>query len=439
MKTLIKNAYILTFTKDDVIPNGYILVEDNKILAVGSGDYDGVADKIIDAQQRVVCPGFVNAHMHCYSTFSRGLNIGCSPSCFVEILDKLWWRLDKKLTKEDLYYSVLIPAMEAIRGGVTTFIDHHASPYCIPGCLDEVERALLDCGLRGVLCYEISDRDGLEIAQQGIDENARFAKKTINNANALVKGMFGLHASFTLSDQTIEKAVASANEIGVGLHTHLAEDVADQNLTLYQYKTRLVSRLKKLGVLQPRSIVAHAIAVDEAEKDILAESQAWIVHNPRSNMNNAVGCMDLLGLLKRNARVCLGTDGMCGSLWPDFRTVGILQKYEHRDPRLVWSELETMLKNNYALANQFFPVGLGKIAPGALADIVIYNYYPPTPLTSSNILGHFLFGFAHVVANTVLINGKTVLENNQFTFLDEAEIATKSREQAIDFTKRFNA
>ena len=176
MTILIKNAYILTFDENQtVIPEGYILIKDNIIQEVQAGSYNGITpDTTIDANHRVVTPGLVNAHMHCYSTFSRGLDIGCAPSCFVEILEKLWWRLDKKLSTKDLYYSTLIPTMEAIRGGVTTFIDHHASPHCIPGCLDEVERALLDAGMRGILCYETSDRDGLEIAQQGIEENTRF-------------------------------------------------------------------------------------------------------------------------------------------------------------------------------------------------------------------------------------------------------------------------
>ncbi|HRU50897.1 MAG TPA: putative aminohydrolase SsnA [Planctomycetota bacterium] len=439
MTILIKNAYILTFDENQtVIPEGYILIKDNIIQEVQAGSYNGITpDTTIDANHRVVTPGLVNAHMHCYSTFSRGLDIGCAPSCFVEILEKLWWRLDKKLSTKDLYYSTLIPTMEAIRGGVTTFIDHHASPHCIPGCLDEVERALLDAGMRGILCYETSDRDGLEIAQQGIEENTRFIQKNNNNKDVLVKGTYGLHASFTVSDNTLQQTIDNANQNNVGIHIHLAEDHADQTLTLTQYKKRLVHRLSDRKALNDKSITAHAVWVDENEKDILANSPAWVVHNPRSNMNNAVGVMDLLGLIQRNAKVCLGTDGMCGSIWPDLRTVAILQKLQHRDPRLVWNELWTLLKNNYQLANIFFPIPQGQLQKNHLADIVIFNYYPPTPLTQNNILGHFLFGFAHVQAHTVLINGKIVLQNYEFLHLDEKEIAAKSREQAIDFAKRF--
>lgn len=443
MEILIKNACLVTFTEEyGVIPEGYLYIKDGKILALGEGDYtkQSAQAKIIDAGQKIVMPGFVNAHMHCYSTFARGMSLGDTPpSCFVEILDKLWWRLDKKLTKEDLYYSTLIPAMEGIRSGVTTFIDHHASPNCIPGCLDELERALNDAGMRGILCYEVSDRDGKEIALQGLEENIRWIKKSQAKQNSLIQGTFGLHASFTVMDDTMEKAVEAAKKLGVGLHLHVAEDHADQTITLQNTKKRVVKRLWDSGALGSKSIAAHAVWVDEEEKDLLAQSGTWTIHNPRSNMNNAVGAMDFLGILGKGTKVCLGTDGMAASIWPDLRTAALIHKHEKRNPRIVWNELLTLLENNYRLANEFIPVRLGKLEPQAASDVVIYNYIPPTPITKDNFLGHFLFGFAHVQADTVLIHDKIVLENGQFVFLDEKEVARKSREQTLSFWKRFAA
>jgi len=441
MKILIKNAWIITGnSQNPVIPSGYITIEDNEILAVQAGDCADQSQfqEVIDAGHKIVAPGLINAHMHCYSTFARGMSLaGTAPSCFVEILEKLWWRLDKRLEKDDLYLSTLIPILEGIRSGVTTFIDHHASPMCIPGCLDELERAFEFIGMRGILCYEVSDRDGSAIAQKGIEENIRFIQKANARPNGLVKGTFGLHASFTVSDATMRQAVAAAQGLGVGLHLHVAEDHADQTLTISEHHKRVVHRLADLGVLGPKSIAAHGVWIDDEEKQLLAQSKTAVIHNPRSNMNNAVGAMDLLGLLKYGAIVGLGTDGMAGALWPDLRTAALIHKHEHRNPRVVWAELNTLLANNSQIANQFFSKPLGKIMPGAYPDIVIYDYEPPTPMHQDNILGHFLFGFAHVQAQTVIINGKLVLRDHQFVDVSTANIAASSRIQAEKFWKRF--
>ena len=375
-----------------------------------------------------------------YSTFARGMAIqGYAPSCFVEILDNLWWRLDKALAREDLYPSTITVAMEGIRAGVTTMIDHHASPHCVPRCLDEVERAFLDAGMRGILCYEVSDRDGKEISDQGIAENERFIQKANASRESLVKGTFGLHASFTVEEETLQKSVDVAKKLGVGLHLHVAEDHADQTLTLSKTHKRVVKRLYDAGGLGPKTIAAHTVWIDEEEKRLLAETGTWAVHNPRSNMNNAVGAMDLLGIMGHGVKVALGSDGMAASLWPEIQTAALIHKHEKRNPRVVWMEILEMIKNNRELASLFFERPIGRLVPHAYADVVIYDYYPPTPMDSDNFLGHLLFGFAHVKAETVVIDGKVVLENNRFTYLDEQKITAKSRAQAGSFWKRFNS
>lgn len=443
MKILIKNAWIITNNaQNQVIPHGYLIIENDTIQTVQAGDYSGIMqfDKVLDVQGRVVMPGLVNAHMHCYSTFARGMSLGCSaPSHFVEILEKLWWRLDKKLRTQDLYLTTLIPVMEGIRSGVTTFIDHHASPYCVHGCLDELQKAFETVGMRGILCYEVSDRDGEKIAQQGIDENIRFIEKCNANPNSLVKGTFGLHASFTVGKETLSHAVEASHKLQVGIHTHLAEDQADQTLTKKRDHQSVVQRLYDFGALGRKTITAHAVCVDQTERKLLAETKTWVVHNPRSNMNNAVGAMDLLGHLADGVNVCLGTDGMAGSIWPDLRTAAVIHKHEHRDPRVVWSELATLLQNNYKLAELFFPKTIGQLIPGAYADIVEYSYYPPTPLVADNLLGHLLFGFSHVQARTVMISGRIVLNNFEFVGINEAEIANHARCQAESFWRHFHS
>lgn len=437
MSILIKNGNIITLC-DGVIENGYVYIKGNKIVSVGSQVPEDIKpEKIIDAKGKVIAPGIVNGHMHCYSTFARGISLTSSPSCFVEILEKLWWKLDKVLATEDLYYSTITVALEGIRSGITTFIDHHASPYCVTGCLDELERAFLDANLRSILCYEVSDRDGKEIANKGIEENVRFIRKANANKESILRGMMGLHASFTVDDDTLEKSVEEAKKYGVGLHLHVAEDHSDQTLTLSRNKKRVVKRLYDAGVLGEKSISAHGVWTDDEEKELLAQTKTWNMHNPRSNMNNAVGPMDLLKMFSKGVRVGLGSDGMAASLWPEIQFAALIHKHENRDPRVVWNEVETMIANNALLTGSYFDESVGVLKAGALADVVVFDYDPPTPLNSDNYLGHFLFGFAHVRANSVVINGKLVLEDNEFVMLDEQEVMAKSREQASSFWKRF--
>ncbi len=258
---LIENGTVIsTGGKPFVANNCSVLIEDGLIARVApKARLERFRGKRIDASGKVVMPGLINAHTHFYSTFARGLTRMKPASDFQGVLRNLWWRLDRGLTLKDCYYSALIALLDCIRHGTTTVIDHHASPRAIPGSLASIARAVKDTGLRACLCYEVSDRDGDRVASEGLAENAEFIQRCGQECNSSLKALFGLHASFTLSDRTLEKAASLGNRLGSGFHIHVAEARSDQEITLRRSGKRVVERLAKLGILGPRSVAAHGV------------------------------------------------------------------------------------------------------------------------------------------------------------------------------------
>jgi putative selenium metabolism protein SsnA len=395
----------------------------------------------LDAYGQYILPGNICAHTHFYGAFARGLAIpDTAPRDLPEILRKLWWPLDRALTYEDVRYSVLVCLIDAIRHGTTLLIDHHASPNAIDGSLDVIAEAVEQAGVRAVLCYEVTDRDGSEKAKAGIQENLRFIKKqsTVDRQPATIAATFGLHASLTLSDATLD-ACKKVHPNG-GFHIHAAEGDADQFDSLSKSGMRVVNRLHAHGILGPQSILAHCVRVDEREIDLLSETRSWVTHQPRSNMNNGVGVAPVETMLRSGVRIGLGNDGFSNAMWEEWKAAYLLHKAWHRDPRrMSGADVAQMaVYNNAALAGIFFPdAPVGQIAPGASADLIFVDYHPFTPLTADNLPWHILFGFHESMITTTLVGGKTLMKDRQLLTLDETEIAAKSKELAVKVWQRY--
>jgi putative selenium metabolism protein SsnA len=390
-----------------------------------------------------VAPGNICAHTHFYGAFARGMAApGDPPKDFPEILERLWWKLDKALTPDDVHYSALVCLIDAVKHGTTTLIDHHASPNAIEGSLDVVAGAVEEAGLRACLCYEVTDRDGPERARAGIEENLRFIKSRISNPSSQIAASFGLHASLTLSDATLEACRDANDSPNHGFHIHAAESEADQYDSLKKSGLRVIDRLRKFGVLGPRSIVAHAVHIDQRETESLRETGTWVTHQPRSNMNNAVGAADVEGLLRTGVKVCLGNDGFSNSMWDEWKAAYLYHKAARRDPRRMSGATvaEMAVTNNAALAGMFFPQApIGELTPGAFADIIFIDYHPTTPMTAGNLPWHILFGFENSMVTTTICAGKVLMKDRRLLFLDEAEITARSRELANSLWTRFVA
>lgn len=433
-----ENGIVVTLGRDNkVLWNGSVVTDEDQITAVGGTPEmrESFPDtEVVDCSGKIILPGFICAHHHFYSTMARGMAPPGEPaSNFVEILQRLWWKLDKALSEEDITLSTQIPLIECIRNGTTTIIDHHASPSMRDGSLDLIEKAVREAGLRASLCYEVSDRNE---PGAGIAENERFIKK-VGKGDGQIAAMMGLHASFTVSDETVEKCVGIAEDAGVGCHIHVAEDAADREDSITKYGTPTVNRLQGLGVTGDQSIFVHCVHIDESEMGILADTKTNVVHNPESNMNNAVGVTKLLKLLEKGILVGLGTDGMSSDMLAQMRCAYLLHRLDNLDPRVAFVEApQLLLQNNAEIAGRQFGISLGEIAEGGPADLAIIDYWPPTPLNEANFLGHLIFGLVDATVDTTVCRGKILMRNKKILSLDEERIAARSRELAPKMWKR---
>lgn len=441
---LITNGILINWEYENRVLEGQaIYVQDDRIQAIGpqaelQEKYPN--SEVLDAAGQFVMPGSICAHTHFYGAFSRGMGIpGAAPKDFPDILRKLWWPLDKALDMEAVRASAEVMLVDAIRHGTTTLIDHHASPSAIEGSLDVIAEAVDQSGLRAVLCYEVTDRNGEEQAQAGIAENVRFIKRLKETPHPRLGATFGLHASLTLSEDTLGKCLLAAPK-GTGFHIHVAEHPADEYDSLAKSGKRVVDRVAAFGMLGPDSIFVHGVHIDAQEALLLAESGTWLTHQPRSNMNNAVGAADLESLLRLGVKVCLGTDGFSSTMWEEMKFAYLLQKVWHRDPRrMPGNEVVRMAAyHNAELANRFFPAApLGRLVPGAYADIIFVNYHPHTPLSAGNLPWQIIFGFHESMVTTTIAAGKVLMRDHRLLTMDEAAIAARARELAPQVWGRY--
>jgi len=443
---LITDGVLVTCEQPARILEGIaLLVSGGKIAAIGPAAELGArspgAEKL-SAGGQLVLPGNICAHTHFYGAFARGMAIpGASPEAFPAILEKLWWPLDKSLDLEDVRASALVCLADAIRHGTTTLIDHHASPNAIDGSLDVLADAVETAGLRAVLCYEVTDRDGAPKARAGVDENVRFLRRCSQGpvADGRVAAAFGLHASLTLSDETLT-ACRKAAPRETAFHVHLAEHEVDEEDCLAKYGERVAFRLKRLGILGPRTILAHGVHVDESEIRLLAESGGWVTHQPRSNMNNGVGVAPIEAMRAAGVRLGLGNDGFSNAMWEEWKAAYLVHKLWNRDPRRMPGDLvaEIAWHGNAALAGTFFPdAPLGRLTAGAHADLIFVDYHPTTPLTPGNLPWHVLFGFHESMVTTTIVAGRVLMQDRRLTTLDEDALTAESRRRAAAVWNRY--
>ncbi len=416
-----------------------ILIENGLIARVApSGRFGRFAGRRIDAAGKVVLPGLINAHTHCYSTFARGLTTIKPARDFTGVLKNLWWRLDSALTTEDCYYSALIALLDSIRHGTTTIIDHHASPQAVTGSLEAIERAVRETGLRACLCYEVSDRDGARIAREGLAENVAFIRRCRERDDDRVQALFGLHAAFTLSDATLARAADLGRGLHTGFHIHVAEAQSDQDSARRTAGLRVVERLHRFGILGDHSIAAHCIHINRREMELLAETKTAVVHNPQSNMNNAVGIADVIAMSRRGILVGLGTDAMTTNMLEELRVALWGQHLRHKHPSVGFGEVvNALLANNPAIAGRIFGLRFGELREGAAGDVAVFDYDPPTPLDDTNMAGHVVFGLSQAAVDTTVVGGRVLMENRKLTLnIDVERVHARARERARNLWKR---
>lgn len=436
---LITNGLLATLDDDNrFVERGSVYIEGNHIVAAGELENSSYSpDRTIDAGGKLVMPGLINAHHHLYSTFARGFTPpGPQATNFDENLKRLWWKLDAALDSEDVYYSALLALMDSARAGCTTIIDHHASPSCSDGSLDQVEQAFRDVGLSGCLCYEVSDRnkDG-----EGIEENERYIRKCRDSDDKQMTALFGLHASMTLSTKTLQRCADAAHELDTGFHVHAAEDAIDVQMTRERYGQNIMERFVDFGIPGSKTVFVHGTCLEPAELDVLQATDSILVNNPESNMNNGLGVSPILDMLKHGVTVGVGTDGISSHLISQVRAMYLHQRAEHRDPTLAFAEAcEILLRNNSRISNRLFAEARGALAAGQLADVVIHDYVPFTPLNADTFYGHLLFGLSFSRVHTTIARGRVVVDDGRLPHLDEAAIRARCTERARRIWARIN-
>ena len=432
-------------TRDALCPfieDGAVAIEDAKICRVGRTQDIRPAfpdAEYIDAKGGLIMPAFINVHEHIYSSFARGLSIkGYDPKGFLDILDGMWWIIDRNLTLRDTYLSAMATYVDCIKNGVTTVFDHHASFGSIGGSLFEIERAAKEAGVRSCLCYEVSDRDGMDKTRASVMENAEFIRHALKDDSGMIAGMMGMHAQFTISDETFALAAENKPE-EVGYHIHVAEGIEDLHHCLKHYGKRIVDRLMDHGILGGKTLLGHCIYINPHEMDLLKETDTMVVHNPESNMGNACGCPPTMELVRRGILTGLGTDGYTHDMMESFKVANVLHKHHLCDPNAAWTEVPRMLfENNAKIAGRYFEPELGVLREGAAGDVIIVAYDPLTPMDENNINGHLVFGVTGHDVVTTVANGKVLMKDRRLTRIDEEKVMADCRQAAAELASRIN-
>lgn len=434
MITVIKNVRVLQ-TKEpvEVLEGVDVVIENDLIKEVGkSCGSKYTAEKTIDGTGKTVIPGFVCGHHHYYSGLSRAMQISAGPQTdLIQILKEWWWRLDRALDSEALYYSSLICSLDAIKAGTTSVIDHHESPNYIIGSLSDLAKGMEEIGIRGMTCYGITDRNyGLKEIKDGVEENLRFAKEVEDRRkrgdNVLCAAHLGGHAPFTIPNEGLELLGDAAKKTGLGLQIHVAEGEYDHVWNHHFYNQDIVDRLDSFGLLSDKTLLVHGIYLNEAEIDKLNQKGCFFAHNPRSNMNNQVGYSKYLSKV---SNLILGTDGCGGNMFEESK-IAFFKNRDAMGPYWPSDYMKALANSNKFLEKYFEGDKFGRIEAGYKADIDILDYQNPTPLIKENVAGHLIWGMSSNCVESVFVNGKLVMENRTFPGIDVCEIYAKAAEVA---------
>jgi len=375
-------------------------------------------DELIDCEGKLVTKSFAVGHHHAYSALARGMPPPKkSPKNFLEILKYIWWNLDKALDKESIEASALATAIACAKAGATFVIDHHASPNFIEGSLDVIAGAFEKVGVSHLLCYEISDRDGQDKTEKALAETESFLQSR--------QGLVGLHASFTVSDNTLKNAVDLMRKYNSGIHIHVAEDEYDQQQCVKNHGKRVVERLHDFGVLESsKTILAHCLHINETEREVVKNSKACVVQNTESNLNNNVGFFNSRDLGKR---IMLGTDGMHSDMIRSAQAAYFVgQSKDEIDFQVAYDRF--VMVHNYLASNMFSGDGEN--------NLVVLDYDAPTEINQNNFLGHFIFGFSSNNVQHVISDGRLIVKNRKVLHVDEKDVTAFARDQSKRLWKK---
>ncbi len=429
MNRLLTNARIIDpFGETEYIENGYILIEDEIIVKVGAGSALNIsADETIDLNGKTVLPGMINAHTHLYSELAMGIPPPKNnPTNFVEILKEVWWKLDLALDKDSTKASFEAGLLDCLRSGVTTVFDHHSSPSFSKGSLGLLSNVAEIFGQNISVAFETTDRNGKEFFKSGLIENIESFEKFHNNK--YVHPLIGLHASFTLSDESLKSIYNELKGLGNwGIHIHVAEDKADEIDAKSKGYKSVIDRLNKFKLINEHSFIIHGIHSSDKDMKLLKNAGATLVHNPTSNANNRVGMLPNTHISSMNAG--LGTDGMRANMLEEAQQGTLIRSSHLQSRESSINYLELLFKNNPIIVSRAFRQKIGHLSSGNQADLAIYDYQPRTAITEDNFIGHILFGFGQ--PTDVITRGEYRVKNRKLINVSEQNIKANAQKQSL--------
>ena len=439
---LIRNGKLITFDKDIISPYDGLCIEGNIIKEL---NYSNVLEnkypkaEIIDASGKIIMPGMINFRSSIYSFFMRGLPVKEKNTYRPgQLMDRLYFRYDTLIDYDMLYYCSLLTCVESIKAGTTTIFDINSSPQAAANSLDIIDGAAQKAGLRTCLAYEVSDRNGAKARDEAIAENIRFIKKCREKGSDLSSAMFGLHSSYTLTDETLYKCAGNSEAAEAGFNICAAADRRDLEDALKKYGMKVIHRLNAQGILGPKSLVCGCDHIDEQEVELLKQKSAAVVHCPTMNLKKALRSSSIGKVIKSGVPVGIGTAGIADNMFREASQACLYMKSEEKEETASLAEMEEILfRNTPAIAGRHFKKEIGRLKADAFADIIILDYYPPTPLNNSNVARHILEGLANTKVNTTVINGRVLMKNRKLLYIDERELAEKSRVAALKLWEKF--
>ncbi len=406
----ITDAWICQIQNEKIVPIfGDLILENNKIFKIEEKDFEKflhskseTKDFEISANGRVITLPLINFHDHFYSRLAKGLPVSGQMDNFVGILENLWWKLDLLLDEEMIRASAQMAILEALQQGVTTIFDHHSSPLASERSLEIIADEMEKFNLRGVLCFETSDRNGMELARRGLRANVNFLSQHREN----LKGVLGLHASFTLSDETLFKISEIVQKYNCGVHIHLCEDSADVEISKEKFGAAPVQRLKKFNLLNEKTLLAHGVHLTDTDYSIIEKSGSALIYNPDSNLNNSVGLPRYV-VAPKNIPILPGTDGMHANIARTLKQLFLLYRSQSENPDDAFGWLQKIYFDQLKFVRRYFP-DFPSLQIGDRADFIIWDYVPPTPLTRENFWGHFIYGILERPVVSIVNSGNII-------------------------------
>ena len=425
MNLLIKNATVVL--PDGQTKNANIAVEGSKILAIGEAPADFIAEQTIDAKDMLAIPGFVNAHTHASMTLLRSY---ADDMELMTWLNDHIWPVEAKMISNDIYWGAALAAVEMIQSGTTTFADMYG-PF-----MERVADVVTESGMRGVLSRGI-----IGVAPDGekkLEENISLYEDYNGAANGRIKVMFGPHAPYTCPPEFLKKVAAAAQRLGAEVHIHMNETKAEIEQITKQYGKRPFEYVEDTGLFESPTLAAHCVHLSDDEIAIIKKHNIRVAHNPGSNMKLASGIAPVPRLLKEGVTVALGTDGTSSNnnldMLQEVQLAALLHKVNEYDPLAVPAFEALKMGTEYG-AKAVGLDGIGRIAPGAKADIVLVSMKGAAWVPRFNEVSLLVYSGSAADVDTVICDGKVLMQHRELKTLDEEKIKYEAQKCAERLTK----